>query len=197
MTCRNCKRNAVVSDPDACGHARQRVGKRTFPRDVACYSACVSYLTLIRRLLAFVAIAGLVLARMARPTGAMSMNMPAAMGSSADSGMAMPSDMECCPEESSRPGLRQGLRVHGSLHGDGGLHSERAASFSISLVAYQHTGARTPARPRWARAATAHKTSTKPSSDAGCCRCRRARFRSHGTAPRICREQPDAVSSAA
>jgi hypothetical protein len=93
----------------------------------------VSYLTLIRRLLAFVAIAGLVLAPMAWPTGAMSMNAPAAMGSSADSGMAMPFDMECCPKKAHVPDCAKDCAFMAICMGMG-LQVQRDASFSIPLV---------------------------------------------------------------
>jgi hypothetical protein len=108
-------------------------GERTFPRDLACYSAPVSYLTLIRRLLAFVAIAGLVLAPMPWPAGAMSMNAPAAMGSSADAGMAMPSDMDCCPKKVHLPDCGKNCPFMAACMGVG-LQGERDASFSVPLV---------------------------------------------------------------
>jgi hypothetical protein len=63
----------------------------------------------------------------------MSMNMPAAMGSSADSGMAMPSDMECCPKKAHVPDCGKDCAFMAACMGTG-LHSERAASFSIPLV---------------------------------------------------------------
>jgi hypothetical protein len=91
----------------------------------------VSYLTLIRRLLAFVAIAGLVLAPMAWPAAAVSMNMSAAMSSSADSGM--PADMECCPKKAHVPDCGKDCAFMAACMGTG-LLSERGASFSHVLV---------------------------------------------------------------
>jgi hypothetical protein len=93
----------------------------------------VSYLTLIRRFLAFIAIAGLVLAPMPWPAGAMSMNVPAAMGSSADSGMAMPSDMECCPKKAHVPDCGKDCPFMAACMGMG-LQGQRNVNFSVPLV---------------------------------------------------------------
>jgi hypothetical protein len=92
----------------------------------------VSYLTLIRRILAFVAIAGLVAV-------AMSMNAPSTMGSSADSGMAMPpdvampSDMDCCPKKTHLPDCGKNCPFMAACMGVG-MQTERDTSFSIPLV---------------------------------------------------------------
>ena len=56
--------------------------------------------TIIRRFVALIVIAGLVLAPVLLSIGATAMQMPAGMPS-AHSGMAMPSDMECCPKKAS------------------------------------------------------------------------------------------------
>jgi hypothetical protein len=93
----------------------------------------VIYLTLIRRLLAFVAIAGLVLAPMSWSAGAMSMNAPSAMGSSADPEMAMPSDMDCCPKKAHLPDCGKNCPFMAICMGVG-LQGERGTSFSIPLV---------------------------------------------------------------
>jgi hypothetical protein len=138
----------AICPADACGPRSTRIERNLVRAEMPGGGLCgsglfdpkqraivspVSYLTLIRRLLALVAIAGLVLAPMSWSAGAMSMNMPSAMGSSADSGMAMPSDMDCCPKKAHLTDCGKNCPFMAICMGVG-LQGERDTSFSIPLV---------------------------------------------------------------
>jgi hypothetical protein len=117
----------------------------------------VYWATTIRRIVALIAIAGLVLAPMTLSVGATAMKMPAAMDhaamdpatmDSAHSGMAMhadmamsdmamssemamPSDMECCPKKTSHvPGCGMDCPFMALCMGVG-LQSDRVASLYV------------------------------------------------------------------
>jgi hypothetical protein len=91
-------------------------------------------LTLIRRLLAIVAIAGLVLAPVTLSVSASAMKMPAAT-ESAHAGMAMPFDMECCPKKQSSHVPDCGMDCpFMALCMGVGLQNDRVASLSVPLA---------------------------------------------------------------
>jgi hypothetical protein len=105
----------------------------------------VNRATTIRRFIALIVIAGLVLAPVLLSVGATAMQMPAAMasahsgmemsgGTEMSDGMAMASDMECCPKKSSHvPDCDKDCPFMALCLGVG-LQGDRVASLSAPLA---------------------------------------------------------------
>jgi hypothetical protein len=100
----------------------------------------VNQTTTIRRFVALIVIAALVLAPVLLSVGATAMQMPAAMasahsGMAMSSDMAMPSDMDCCPKKTSHvPDCGKDCPFMALCMGIGLQQSDRVASLCAPLA---------------------------------------------------------------